>query len=802
MAEEEIGARLALKDRRKFSREVQTASKDVDGLGTASSKTGSKLGSLGKKAGAASALVVAAVGAMSAKGVMAFSSFEGSMNEVFTLLPSASEAAMAGMTSDVKTFSKEFGVLPREVVPALYQALSAGVPKDNVFEFLEASQMAARGGVTELSTAVSGISGVVNAYGADVISAAAASDLMFTTVRLGTTTFGALASQLGDVTPIAGALGVTFGEVSAAMAASTAITGNTMKSATGLKSMLAELGKEGQHAADIFTDMAGESFTDFIAGGGTLVDALNLMKTGAEESGMSVLDLFGGIEAGSTALQLAGSAKFASNLDEMTDSAGATQAAFERMETGVAPVLNRLKANLSVGLINIGEKLAPAVEDISLGVLAISQNMDSLASFSTAVGTVFGWEEDSENTRRLQATLEGLLAASETVFDGLSAALRNVGDVSSEVLGFLSDDSILAKVSLVALGTVATGILTAQVIMWTNAGVAALRSAAKQVAAWTMTRVSAITSAATTAYVAGLYVASWIGMGAAAVAQGARIVATWILMSARAIVSGAVAVAQGALVVASWAAMGARAVASGAVILIQGGLVAASWIFMGITAMANGIMIAAAWLLALGPVGLVIAALVAVGAVFAILWMKSEKFRDIVTGAINGVWSGIKFAYEWVKNNWPLLLAILTGPFGLAVLAITKNFDTIKSVFKGVINWFIDKWNDLSFTLPSVNIPGIGTIGGMTLSTPDIPRLHEGGTTVSGGMVNMKPGEEMVFLPPAASVVPMTDNVRSMGEAMSGDGAAREPVVVQVVLDRKVLAEAVYQHTGDKLARI
>jgi TP901 family phage tail tape measure protein len=802
MAEAEIGARLALKDRKKFSRDVQTASKDIDGLGTSGDKAGSKLGAMGKKAGAASALVVAAVGAMSVKGVMAFSSFESSMNEVFTLLPGASEAAMGSMTEDVKTFSKEFGVLPREVVPALYQALSAGVPKDNVFAFLEASQKAAKGGVTELSTAVNGISGVVNAYGAEVIDAATASDLMFTTVRLGKTTFGELASQLGDVTPIAGALGVTFQEVSAALAASTAITGNTMKSTTGLKSMLAELGKEGQIAADIFTDMAGESFPDFIAGGGTLVEALDLMKTGADASGMSILDMFGGIEAGSAALQLAGSETFANNLDEMTASAGATQAAFERMDTGIGPVFDRLKANLSVGLINLGDKLAPAVEEISLGVLAISQNMDSLASFSVAVGTVFGWEEDSENTKRLQATLEGLLAASETVFGGLVAVLETTGEVSSEVLGFLSDDSILAKASLIALGTVATAILTAQIILWTNAGVAALASAAQQVAAWTMTRVSAITSAATTTYVAGLYVASWIGMGAAAVAQGARIVGQWILMGIRAVASGTIAVAQGALVVASWAAMAARAVAAGIVMLAQGALVAASWIFMGITAMANGIMIAAAWLLALGPVGLVIAALVAVGAIFAILWMKSETFRDIVTGAINGVWAGIKFAYDWVKNNWPLLLAILTGPFGLAVLAITKNFDTIKSVFKGVINWFIDKWNDLSFTLPSVNIPGIGTIGGMTLSTPDIPRLHEGGTTVSEGMVNMRPGEEMIFLPPAASVVPMTDNVRSMGEAMSGGGAAREPVVVQVVLDRKVLAEAVYEHTGDKLARI
>ncbi len=338
------------------------ASDTLNKVGDSADQAGGKLAGLGKVAGVAFAAVGAAAVAGAAKSITAFVDFQGSMNEVFTLLPGISEQAMGEMSGQVKNFSKEFGVLPDEVVPALYQSLSAGVPKDNVFEFLETAQMAAKGGVTELETAVNGITGVVNAYGSDVIDATKASDLMFTTVKLGKTTFDELSASLGDVTPLAGSLGVSFEEVSAAMAASTAITGNTAKSTTGLKSLLAELGKEGQIAAKNFEQIAGKSFPEFIKGGGNLAEALQLMKDSADASGSSVMDMFGGIEAGSAALQLAGSDVFAGNLDAMADSAGATKKAFETMNRGLGPIFAKFKAYMQVFLIDVGERLAPIVE--------------------------------------------------------------------------------------------------------------------------------------------------------------------------------------------------------------------------------------------------------------------------------------------------------------------------------------------------------------------------------------------------------------------------------------------------------
>lgn len=47
----------------------------------------------------------------------------------------------------------------------------------------------------------------------------------------------------------------------------------------------------------------------------------------------------------------------------------------------------------------------------------------------------------------------------------------------------------------------------------------------------------------------------------------------------------------------------------------------------------------------------------------------------------------VKLAFAWIKENWPLIVAILAGPIGMAALQIVKHFDTIKSGAKSVIDF-------------------------------------------------------------------------------------------------------------------
>ncbi len=57
--------------------------------------------------------------------------------------------------------------------------------------------------------------------------------------------------------------------------------------------------------------------------------------------------------------------------------------------------------------------------------------------------------------------------------------------------------------------------------------------------------------------------------------------------------------------------------------------------------------------------------------------------------------NAIMTAFNWVRDNWPLLLAILTGPIGIAVLLITTHWDTIKAGFTAVKDWISARIEDI-----------------------------------------------------------------------------------------------------------
>lgn len=311
--------------------------------------------------GGFTAATAAAVG-FATKGLQEFTKFQQGMQEVFSLLPGISQDAMDEMNEQVKRISMTFGTLPEEVIPAVYEALSAGIPPDNVFSFVEVANKAAIAGVTDLATAVNGISSAMNAYGYDILDAATASDVMFQTVKLGKTTFEELSNSLYNVSPTAAALGVTFEDLNAQIAAITAQGVPTSVATNQMRQMFVELSKAGGKTADTFQQLAGKTFKQFIAEGGNTQDALQLLEKYAKETGVGINDLFSSVEAGSAALSLTGrnTERFTSFLDQMATSAGSTDAAFKTMSESLQFQINRTNAKFKVLLVTVGEKLAPA----------------------------------------------------------------------------------------------------------------------------------------------------------------------------------------------------------------------------------------------------------------------------------------------------------------------------------------------------------------------------------------------------------------------------------------------------------
>jgi len=120
----------------------------------------------------------------------------------------------------------------------------------------------------------------------------------------------------------------------------------------------------------------------------------------SQTSGISMQNLFGSVEAGNAALALSGDKwdAFRSNLDQMNESAGATDKAFETMNGGLQASVDRLSAFWASAKIGAGEALSPLIEklaDLAESALPWLQEMFTKAqpiieAFSEELGSKLG----------------------------------------------------------------------------------------------------------------------------------------------------------------------------------------------------------------------------------------------------------------------------------------------------------------------------------------------------------------------------------------------------------------------------
>ena len=288
--------------------------------------------------------------------------------EVRTLLPKVGDEAFGALQKDVIALSNELGMAAQDVIPALYQAISAGVPTENVISFLRTSGKAAIGGVTDLTSAVDGISSVVNAYSDSSFTAANASDLMFTAVRLGKTTFDELSRSLFNAVPVAASLGIGFDQITASLAAMTAQGVPTKIATTGLRQLFVEMSKDGMEFADVIQNEYGKSLSALMDEGRDFTVVMN--EIAASMPADEFRNMFSSVEAMNAAMLLVGPGGklVADALEEMRNSAGATEKAFQVMaDTAgfkLTRALNMTKNTFKVAFMTV----LPVIEKLLLRV--------------------------------------------------------------------------------------------------------------------------------------------------------------------------------------------------------------------------------------------------------------------------------------------------------------------------------------------------------------------------------------------------------------------------------------------------
>lgn len=442
MAGFSILAKLGL-DSSKFASELKSQDTAVGNFGKA----------IGTAVKAGAAVAGAAFAAFTIKGIKDLVDFDKKMGEVFTLLPGITEESMDKMKDSVRSLATTMGVDLGDATSALYQAISAGVPEDNVFEFMEIAAKASVGGVTDLETAVDGITTAVNTYGEANLSAKDAADSMFTAVKLGKTTFEELSDSLFNVLPIAKQAGVAFDEITAALAVMTSKGTPTSVATTQLRAALTSLIAPTAKTAKAFKDYGLDvgNLKALMAGGdGGLVKAMQNVMVATNGDEAAIRKLLGSTEAMNAVLTLtSGKAKsFGDAMDEMAKKTGATDTAFETMEKTVGHQIDKMMGSLKNLGISVGNAFLPMINNIL---------PDLIKAFNNAVGPVDQFAKKFPDMLRDV----GDLAAKFVKFGAILATWIVSAKAASALMGAWTVATNLFKTSTVGATAAVTKLNTA-----------------------------------------------------------------------------------------------------------------------------------------------------------------------------------------------------------------------------------------------------------------------------------------------------------------------------------------------------
>jgi len=94
--------------------------------------------------------------------------------------------------------------------------------------------------------------------------------------------------------------------------------------------------------------------------------------------------------------------------------------------------------------------------------------------------------------------------------------------------------------------------------------------------------------------------------------------------------------------------------------------------------------------------GGIVLAVIAVIAVIIILAKNWDKVSAVLKAAFAKIQAAAAAVWNWIKANWPLLLAILTGPIGIAVILIRRYWDQITGAARSAIGTIRTLWSSLA----------------------------------------------------------------------------------------------------------
>jgi hypothetical protein len=235
--------------------------------------------------------------------------------------------------------------------------------------------------------------------------------------------------------------------------------------------------------------------------------------------------------------------------------------------------------------------------------------------------------------------------------------------------------------------------------------------------------------------------------------------------------------------------------------------------------------------------GLIVLAILAVAAVIVLIITHFGTVKRVASDVFSFVLRIIKTVWNWIKSNWPLLLAIITGPFGMAVYFFLKFKKQIIGIFQSVVHWITTAFHNLLTFLESIpgkivnafkslpgklggilsKIPGVSTAKSVVGSIGSAIGLNHGGMVphlafAPGGIVPgygssdtvpamLTPGEFIMRKQATSAIGTGTlERMNQTGGLGGADTGGDQYVPIQIInkLDSRVLSESTTKYALKK----
>lgn len=358
-------------------------------------QTGSRISGLSDKMALLSAPILAAATA----GFKLHSDFAGGIAKISTLVDTT-VVSMQKVSDEIRAVSDETGAGVADLSESVYQAISAGVDAGHAVGFVKDMTIAAKAGFTDTTTAVNGVTTVLNAYGKSAEEATAVTDQMLLAQNFGKTSFGEMAQSMGNVIPIAAQLNVSTQELFGSIAVLTKNGIRTSEAITGLKAAYSNILKPSSEAAKLAQSLGLEFNAAHLQSVGW-VKFLGEVKRATGGDAQQMAQLFGSVEGLNSILVLTGkgAGDFDKVMNQMAQSAGMTREAYEKMLTPSEQMqiaMNQLKnagMDLAVSFTPYFKAMSMRVKELAAWFRALTPEQKTLigqVAFGIVTFQLFG----------------------------------------------------------------------------------------------------------------------------------------------------------------------------------------------------------------------------------------------------------------------------------------------------------------------------------------------------------------------------------------------------------------------------